>query len=84
MGFSCVRFLSRLWIADLNNFASWRTLSLHPYTFKQSTIIVRKDANGKTVYVKQEARTNKGGLSRAPDHVHYKRPTDRRKGDSLN
>ena len=43
----------------------------------QSTIVVRKDANGNTVYVKQEARTNNKDFTKPPDHVHYKKPIDK-------
>ena len=43
----------------------------------QSTIIVRKDAKGNTVYVKQEARTNNKDFTKPPDHVHYKKPIDK-------
>jgi hypothetical protein len=43
----------------------------------QSTIVVRKDANGKTIYVKQEARTANRDFNKPPDHVHYKKPKDK-------
>jgi hypothetical protein len=43
----------------------------------QSTMVVRKDANGNTVYVKQEARTNNKDFTKPPDHVHYKKPIDK-------
>jgi RHS repeat-associated protein len=43
----------------------------------QSTMVVRKDANGNTVYVKQEARTNNKDFTKSPDHVHYKYPKDK-------
>lgn len=43
----------------------------------QSTIVVRKDANGNTVYVKQEARTTNRDFTKPPDHVHYKKPIDK-------
>jgi RHS repeat-associated protein len=43
----------------------------------QSTIVVRKDENGNTVYVKQEARTNNKDFTKPPDHVHYKKPIDK-------
>jgi RHS repeat-associated protein len=43
----------------------------------QSTIVVRKDANGKTIYVKQEARNANRDFNKPPDHVHYKKPNDK-------
>jgi RHS repeat-associated protein len=43
----------------------------------QSTMIVRRDAQGNIRYVKQEARHGTRDFNKPPNHVHYKRPKDR-------
>ncbi len=43
----------------------------------QSTMIVRRDAQGNVKYVKQEARHTTKDFNKPPDHKHYKRPKDK-------
>jgi YD repeat-containing protein len=43
----------------------------------QSTMIVRRNAQGNIRYVKQEARHGTRDFNKPPDHVHYKVPKDR-------
>jgi RHS repeat-associated protein len=43
----------------------------------QSTVIIRKNAKGEIVYVKQEARQGTKDFNTEPTHVHYKEPNDK-------